>query len=230
MRLSKSEGKVKLYMRAKKALKQLSKAEALISTVVKRYKSSDPHFEGLLNSAGATVGQAKRVLDSRSEQSSRASAQTATKRSKPQEPETAATPEFTGNKTDFVRAVVEAHGSSGAAPREIDEAFTTRAIGRSRNLIYSALGALVKQKKLKKKGDRYFSASIESNAKSVPPKKRISPEGLKRIIEANKRRWAKKRAAQVTTERQKSSVRTRGAVARTSIRRNVSGKRAANSR
>ncbi|MGA8596605.1 MAG: hypothetical protein WB676_17995 [Bryobacteraceae bacterium] len=201
-------------MRAKKALKQLTKAEALINTVADRYTPSDPRFKELLNSAEATVGQAKKVLDGRSGQASRTSAQTTKKGSQPQEPETAVTPEFTGNKTDFVRAVVEAHGTSGAAPREIDQAFTTRGIGRSKNLIYSALGALVRQKKLKKKGDRYLSVSVDSSVKSVPQKKRISPEGLKRIIEANKRRWAKKRAAE-------------GAVRPRAIGKNVSAKRAA---
>jgi hypothetical protein len=201
-------------MRAKKALKQLSKAEALISTVANRYTPSDPQLQELLGSASATLGQAKSVLDNRSGKSGRSSTQATKKRSQAQGP---ATPEFTGNKTDFVRAVVEARGPSGAMPRDIDEAFTTRRIDRSKNLIYNSLSALVKQKKLKKKGDRYLSASIDSNVKSVLPKKRISPEGLKRIIEANKRRWAEKKAAQdgqAATGLKKSSVGKRSAAKR----------------
>jgi hypothetical protein len=149
------------------------------------------------------------------------------KRSQLKESETAETPEFTGNKTEFVRAVVEARGPSGTTASEIGEAFTTRRIDRSRNLIYNALSALVKQKTLKKQGNRYFSASRDSNAKSASPKKRISPEGLKRIIEANKRRWAQKKAAHTSGGRSKSRVENRPAVARKPIGRRASVKRAA---
>jgi hypothetical protein len=215
-------------MRTKKALKQLSKAEALISTVANRYTPSKPQLQELLGSASATLGQAKNVLDNRSGQSGRTSTQATKKRSQPQGPETPATPEFTGNKTDFVRAVVEARGPLGAMPRDIDEAFTNRRIDRSKNLIYNSLSALVKQKKLKKKGDRYLSASIDSDAESVLPKKRISPEGIKRIIEANKRRWAGKKAAKdgrAATGLKKSSVGKKSTVARSTGRR-VSAKRA----
>jgi hypothetical protein len=170
-------------MRAKKALKQLGKTASLISTVKSRYTPHDPHLERLLDSVSALIEQAKSVLGGRSGQSPR----TATnEESQPQGPKTAATPEFTGNKTDFVRAVVAAGGTLGAAPREINEAFRARQIDRSRNLVYTALGALVKQKKLTKKGDRYFSASMDSTVKSGPTKKRISPQGLKRISEASK--------------------------------------------
>ncbi|HEX4168016.1 MAG TPA: hypothetical protein VHZ55_21330, partial [Bryobacteraceae bacterium] len=86
-----------------------------------------------------------------------------------------------------------------AVPKDIAEVFTARHIGRSENLIYNALSTLVKQKKLKKQGGRYFATSIKSNAKSVAQQKqRISPQGLKRIVQANKRRWARHRAAQTT--------------------------------
>jgi hypothetical protein len=217
-------------MRAKKALKQLSKAEALISTVADRYTPGDPQLQELLVSVSATIGQAKSVLDNRSGQSGRTSTQGTKKGSQPQGAETPPAPEFTGNKTDFVRAVVEARGSSGAMPREIDEAFTIHRIDKSKNLIYSSLSALVKQKKLQKKGDRYFSASRHSNVKSVPPKKRISPAGLKKIIEANKRRWAATKAAQdgqaAATGLKKSSVGKRSAVARRDTGRKRSAKRA----
>jgi hypothetical protein len=217
-------------MRAKKALKQLSKAAALIRTVANRYTRREPHLQELLDSASSAIGQAKSVFDSRSGQSPRTSTKATKKRSLPPGSETAATPEFTGNKTDFVRAVVGAGGPSGVTPGDIDEAFATRKIDRSKNLIYNALSALVKQKKLKKKGDRYLSASIDSNVKSILPKKRISAEGLKKIIEANKKRWAEKKAAQdtqVATRPKKSSVRKGSAIAGRTTGRKVSAKRAA---
>ena len=107
--------------------------------------------------------------------------------------EAAAIPEFTGNKTEFIRAVVQARGSLGATPKEIDEVFKGRQIERSRNLIYNALDALLKQKKLKRDNGRYFPPPAEAQGK---PKSHISAEGLKRIREANKKRWARERAAQ----------------------------------
>jgi hypothetical protein len=106
-------------------------------------------------------------------------------------------PQFTGNKTEFVRTLVEARGSSGILPREIAEAFDARGIGRSKNFIYNTLGTLVKQKKLRKQGDRYFALAASSQATATPTKKqRLSPEGLRNIIAANKRRAAMRRAAQ----------------------------------
>jgi hypothetical protein len=229
-RLRQREANMKLHMRTKKALKQLSKAEALISTVASRYAPSDSHLHELLGSASTILGRAKEVLDNRSGPSPRKSAQATRKGSQPQGSETGVTPEFVGNKTDFVRAVVEARGRSGATPGDIDQAFTTRRIERSRNLIYTALSALVKQKKLKKKDGRYFSSSIDSNVKSVQPKKRISPEGLKRIIEATKRRWAEKKAAQrnqAATGLKKSSVGKRKAVVGRNTGKRFRPKRAA---
>jgi hypothetical protein len=160
-------------MRTKKALKQLNKAEALIRDVADRYTPREPQLQELLGSASSTIGQAKGVLDSRTAQSARPSAQATDKRSQPKKPETAATPEFSGNKTDFVRAVVKAGGRSGTTASEINEAFTVRRIERSKNLIYNSMSALVKQKKLKKQGDRYFSTSQDSNVNSGSPKSRI---------------------------------------------------------
>jgi len=66
-------------------------------------------------------------------------------------------PEFTGNKTEFVRAVVESRGSAGAAPKDIDQVFVQRRIEKSKNAIYNALDSLVRQKKLRKKEGQYFS-------------------------------------------------------------------------
>jgi hypothetical protein len=65
-------------------------------------------------------------------------------------------PEFTGNKTEFVRAIIRSRGSAGAAPKDIDQVFMERGIERSKNVIYNALHSLVRQKKLKKKDGNYF--------------------------------------------------------------------------
>lgn len=67
-------------------------------------------------------------------------------------------PEFTGNKTEFVRAVVRFRGAAGATPKDIDEVFAQHRIEKSKNVIYNALYSLVQQNKLKKKGGQYFYA------------------------------------------------------------------------
>jgi hypothetical protein len=106
--------------------------------------------------------------------------------------------EFTGNKTAFVVAIVHAHGPAGATPREIREVFTSRNIPLSENLIYTTLSALAKQKKLHRRNGRYYgvkNVTVSKSGGSAPAKRRISPAGLKRIREANKKRWAAKRAA-----------------------------------
>jgi hypothetical protein len=119
--------------------------------------------------------------------------------------------EFTGNKTNLVAAIVEHFGSAGATPKEVDSVFTERKVSRSKNLIYNTLSYLVAQKKLVRKDGRYF---VTGGAKSVSPKKagrpakapkpvkaaapvkrRISAEGIRRIREANQKRWAAKKAA-----------------------------------
>ena len=109
--------------------------------------------------------------------------------------------DFSGSKTDFVAAIVKERGASGATPKEVGDVFSARGIARSRNLIYNALSALVKQRKLAKRDGRYFSLSSDSRVKLAAPKKRqLSAEGLKRIREANKKRWAKERAARDTRD------------------------------
>jgi hypothetical protein len=109
--------------------------------------------------------------------------------------------DFSGSKTDFVAAIVKERGTSGATPKEVGDVFSARRIARSRNLIYNALSALVKQRKLAKKDGRYFSLSSDTSVKLAAPKKRqFSAEGLKRIREANKKRWAKERAARDTRD------------------------------
>jgi hypothetical protein len=111
--------------------------------------------------------------------------------------ETGADLEFTGSKGNFVAAIVKAHGTSGVTPKDVEHIFSARRIKRSKNLIYNALSTLVKQKKLERKEGRYFFLSADSSRKGVAPKKRkFSAEGLERIREASKKRWARERAAQ----------------------------------
>jgi hypothetical protein len=111
-------------------------------------------------------------------------------------------PVFSGSKTDFVAAIVKARGISGATPKEVSDIFSARGIARSKNLIYNALSLLVQQRKLEKKDGRYFSVSADSREKPVAPRKwKISAEGLKRIREANKKRWAREKAARKTRGR-----------------------------
>jgi hypothetical protein len=64
--------------------------------------------------------------------------------------------EFTGNKTEFARAIVQSRGSAGAAAKDVDQVFVERGIEKSKNAIYNALDSLVRQKKLKKKDGQYF--------------------------------------------------------------------------
>ena len=75
-------------------------------------------------------------------------------------PDASKAPEFTGNKTEFVRAVVQSRGSAGAAPKDIDQVFVERGIEKSKNAIYNALDSLVRQKKLRKKEGHYFSLEV----------------------------------------------------------------------
>ena len=65
-------------------------------------------------------------------------------------------PEFTGNKTQFVQAIVRSSGSAGIAPKDIDQMFVKRRIEKSKNAIYNALDSLVRQKKVRKDEGRYF--------------------------------------------------------------------------
>src|SRR5207237_4017831 len=97
---------------------------------------------------------------------------------------------------DFACTIVKARGIAAATPKELSEFFSARRIQRRKNLIYNALSLLVKQRKLEKKDVRYFSVPADSREKPVAPRKwKISAEGLKRIKEANKRRWAREKAA-----------------------------------
>jgi hypothetical protein len=105
---------------------------------------------------------------------------------------------FTGNKTALVGDIVRSYGSSGALPKEVDSAFTAKKIKRSKNFIYNTLAYLVTQKKLHRHDGRYFAvltAPVAQNPGNSRTKRKLSPEGLKRIREGVKKRWAAKRAA-----------------------------------
>jgi hypothetical protein len=105
---------------------------------------------------------------------------------------------FTGNKTALVGDIVKSYGDSGALPKDVDSAFTARKIKRSKNFIYNTLAYLVTQKKLHRQDGRYFAvltAPVAQNQGVSRTKRKLSPEGLKRIREGVKKRWAAKRAA-----------------------------------
>jgi hypothetical protein len=112
---------------------------------------------------------------------------------------------FTGNKTTLVAEIVKSLGSAGATPKDVDAFFTARNVERSKNLIYNTLSYLVAQKKLQRRDGKYFIAggtdvakktATPAATKKAPTKRRLSPEGLKRIKEALRKRWAAKRAAE----------------------------------
>ena len=85
---------------------------------------------------------------------------------------------FTGNKTAFVVAIVHAHGTAGATPKEIREVFSARKIALSQNLIYTTLSPLANQKKLRRRDGRYFGLGNATVSAPVA-KRKISAEGLK---------------------------------------------------
>lgn len=112
---------------------------------------------------------------------------------------------YKGNKTSLVADIVKTYGNSGATPKDVDAFFTAKNIQRSQNLIYNTLSYLVAHNKLVRREGRYYplatatastgKASSATPAKA-PSKRKISPEGLKRIKDALKKRWADKRAAE----------------------------------
>jgi hypothetical protein len=121
------------------------------------------------------------------------------------------TAEFNGSRSDFVIAAINERGSAGITPLEISAAFAGRKIAVSKNLVYNVLSLLFKRKRVRKDGGRYYSvagnaapapaavakrsSAKPAAAKSTAPKKRrISEEGMRRIIAATKKRWALKRA------------------------------------
>jgi hypothetical protein len=100
--------------------------------------------------------------------------------------------------TPFVVAIVKAHGSAGATPKEIREVFTSRKIPQSENLIYTTLSALAKDKKLRRLDVRYYglgSATVSKSGSVASAKKKMSPAAIKKIREGVKKYWAAKKAA-----------------------------------
>ncbi len=100
--------------------------------------------------------------------------------------------------------MLKQRGAAGVTPSEISAAFAARKIAVQKNLVYNVLSLMFKQKKVRKSDGRYFlsasnaKASATAPAKSPAPpnkKNRISEEGMRRIIAATKKRWAKARAA-----------------------------------
>ena len=124
--------------------------------------------------------------------------------------------EFSGNKTNLVAAIVEMYGAAGAAPKEVDAVFTDRGVAKSKNLIYNTLSYLVTRKKLVRKDGRYFAVGAKPSTASTampetgvkPTRRKMSAEGIKRIREANKKRWEAKRAADASAL--KAVKKTRG--------------------
>jgi len=115
---------------------------------------------------------------------------------------------YSGNKTALIVDIIQSYGSTGATSKEIGSAFADRKISVGSNFIYSTLSFLLSKKRLVRRDGKYFAVtestvpppsskrSGRAAKKQTPTKKRqISPEGLKRIREAVKRRWAAKRAA-----------------------------------
>jgi hypothetical protein len=133
------------------------------------------------------------------------------------------TVEFNGSRADFVGEVLKQRGSAGVAPSEISAAFATRKVLISKNLVYNVLSSLFKQKRVRKSAGRYYlvagaaaKAPLKTPAKApgkaaakapgkaaakthtptpASKKRRISEEGMRRIIAATKKRWALQRAA-----------------------------------
>jgi hypothetical protein len=115
---------------------------------------------------------------------------------------------YTGNKTSLIAGIVKSYGSTGATPKDVDAFFSAKGIERSKNLIYNTLSYLVAQKKLSRRDGKYYMLGGVTPSKKkaaapavAPTKRRLSPEGLKRIKEALKKRWADKRAAEAATSK-----------------------------
>ena len=123
---------------------------------------------------------------------------------------------YNGSRSDFVSAILKHRGTTGATPQEIGEVFVQRKIPISKNLIYNVVSLLFKRKKVRKSNGRYFlsgketaaampaakpAAAPRKGATKPAVKRRISEEGMKRIIAATKKRWAKQRAAQAKAKK-----------------------------
>jgi hypothetical protein len=108
------------------------------------------------------------------------------------------TVEFNGSRSDFVAAALKQRGTAGITPAEISAAFASRKISVSKNLVYNVLSLMFKRKKVRKSGGRYFHVAAKPQAAptaAAPKRRRISEEGMRRIVAATKKRWALQRAA-----------------------------------
>jgi hypothetical protein len=117
---------------------------------------------------------------------------------------------YSGNKTALVADIVKSFGSKGATPKDVDAFFAEKNIKRSKNLVYNTLSYLVTRKSLVRRDGKYFlpgttpaAAKKTAAAAPVKTKRKLSPEGLKRIKEALKKRWADKRAADAAAAKKK---------------------------
>jgi hypothetical protein len=118
---------------------------------------------------------------------------------------------YSGNKTALVADIVKSFGSKGATPKDVDAFFNEKNIKRSKNLVYNTLSYLVTRKSLVRRDGKYFlsgtataaPAKKKAAAAPVKTKRKLSPEGLKRIKEALKKRWADKRAADAAATKKK---------------------------
>jgi len=126
---------------------------------------------------------------------------------------------YTGNKTALVVDIVKSFGGTGATPKDVDAFFNAKNIKRSTNLVYNTLSYLVARDRLVRRDGKYFlpggtpapakkkaaapAAKKASAPVKAPVKRKLSPEGLKRIKEALKKRWADKRAADAAAAKKK---------------------------
>ena len=158
-----------------------------------------------LPASSQTATKKKRVTKKAASKPAEANADRAAGETRAETPAALSGVSFTGNKTTLVAEIVKSYGDAGASPKDVDAFFTARNVERSKNLIYNTLSYLVAQKKLQRHDGRYFSVGVKARpvaakktaaaTKKAPTKRRLSPEGLKRIKEALKKRWAAKRAA-----------------------------------
>jgi hypothetical protein len=140
-------------------------------------------------------------------------------------PAAASTPssvQYKGNKTNMVAEIVGSYGMEGATPKDVDAIFTAQDVPKSKNLIYNTLSYLVAHKRLVRREGKYYLASGPFPAKRRGPKpgkkkaaktaakskRRLSPEGLERIREALKKRWADKKAAEEAAAGKRAATKT----------------------
>jgi len=188
--------------------KSLEKRIQELTTSIDAQKTELAAYERVLHMEVSKGSAPAEITSVAEEAPSEASHQTPTApvESKPKAepaPTKASNVPYAGNKTSMVAEIVKSYGSAGATPKDVDAFFTSKNIERSKNLIYNTLSYLVARNKLVRRDGKYFPiGGGPSPAKrtpapaAAPTKRRLSPEGLKRIKDALKKRWAAKRAAE----------------------------------